>query len=141
MIMAKKSTAARQSNAARRSQTSAKAAGVSLVRTPKAERDATPAAEPVSVARTRPTAPVARPSPAQKAARPEPKPEAEAARQQAAKVQAARVARARATQRARAVNVITPEHYSYVLNDLKLIGALALGMFAVILVLHFTLPS
>ena len=51
------------------------------------------------------------------------------------------LARGPATQRARAVNVITPEHYSYVLNDLKLIGALALGMFAVILVLHFTLPS
>jgi len=93
------------------------------------------------VARTRPPAPVARPSQAQKATRPEPKPETESARQQAAKTQAARVARARATHQARAVNVITPEHYSYVLNDLKLIGALALGMFAVILVLHFTLPS
>src|SRR5260221_12346165 len=112
MIMAKKSTAARQSNAARRSQTSAKAAGVSLVRTPKAERDATPAAEPVSVARTRPTAPVARLRQAQKATSPEPKPEAEASRQQAANEQAARVARARATERARAVNVMHPKPHS-----------------------------
>src|SRR5258706_16017452 len=103
MIMAKKSTAARQSNAARRSQTSAKAAGVSLVRTPKAKRDAMPAAEPVSGGRTRPTAPVARLSQGQKATRPEPKPEAEASRQRAAKGQGGRGAQARATQRARAV--------------------------------------
>jgi hypothetical protein len=57
------------------------------------------------------------------------------------KAQAARVARARATQRARAANLISPTNYSYVPNDLKLIAGLAVAMFAVIIILHFALPS
>jgi hypothetical protein len=57
------------------------------------------------------------------------------------KAQAARVARARATQRARTANLISPTNYSYVLNDLKLIAGLAVAMFAVIIILHFALPS
>jgi hypothetical protein len=54
-------------------------------------------------------------------------------------MQATRVARARATQRARAANVITPQHYAYVLKDLRLIAGLAGSMFLVIIILHFVL--
>jgi hypothetical protein len=51
-----------------------------------------------------------------------------------------RAERARAAQRARNANLISPTHYKYVLNDLRIIGALALMMFAVIIILHFVLP-
>ncbi len=50
-----------------------------------------------------------------------------------------KVARAREMQRAHAANRITPEHYSYVKNDLRLIAVLATCMFAVIIALHFVL--
>lgn len=59
----------------------------------------------------------------------------------AAKAQAVRVARARAVQRARTANLVTPEHYSYVIRDLKLIAALACAMVIVLIVLHFALPA
>lgn len=59
----------------------------------------------------------------------------------AARAQAARVARAKALQRARAANFVTPEHYSYVIRDLKLIAVLACLMFATLIVLHFVLPQ
>lgn len=77
---------------------------------------------------------------AAKPTKPAPKPEAATARQTTARgTQASRVARARATQRARAANIITPEHYAYVLKDLRLIAALAGTMFLVIIILHFVL--
>ena len=71
---------------------------------------------------------------APRAARPT-APRQEPAARAATKAQASRVARARVTQRARTANLITPEHYSYVINDLKLIAALVISMFAVIIVL------
>ena len=157
--MAKKSTATRQANAARRSQTTAKSSGVTLVRSHQGQEtkepassavdtretkapQASPAAKPAaSAARPRVAPAVERPRAleAPKQAKPAPKPESAPARQANTRAQSSRVARARATQRARAANVITPEHYSYVLKDLRLIAALAVAMFAVIVVLHFVL--
>jgi hypothetical protein len=52
----------------------------------------------------------------------------------------ARVSRAQATQRARAVNHVSPEQYAYVKNDLKWIATLAASMFVIIIFLHFLLP-
>ena len=37
-------------------------------------------------------------------------------------------------------NLVTPEHYSYVLKDLRLIGVLAVIMFGMIIALTFILP-
>ncbi len=37
-------------------------------------------------------------------------------------------------------NLVTPEHYRYVLKDLRLIGALAVIMFGIIIALTFVLP-
>ena len=51
-----------------------------------------------------------------------------------------RLARARATQRARQANLISAEHYSYVLGDLKLVLALALSALVVLIALTFVLP-
>ena len=143
--MAKKSTAARQANAARRPQTTAKSAAVTLVRTPKTTDEAPqPVAKAAAPTPARAVAPSARPKPleAPKGAKPAPpRVENTPAKQPTAKAQAARVARARAAQRARAANLISPTHYSYVLNDLKLIVTLAVLMFTVIIILHFALPS
>lgn len=156
--MAKKSTAARHNNAARRPQTTAKTAGVTLVRTPKetgpekagagtaVERSPETQAASAGTQEKKPQtassaiAPRSRAPEAPKAAaKPAPKPESAQSKPQPNRVQAARVARARATQRARIANMITPEHYSYVLNDLRLIASLAAAMFVVIIVLHFVL--
>jgi hypothetical protein len=41
--------------------------------------------------------------------------------------------------RIRVANMVTAEHYRYVLHDLRLTGILAAVMFAVIIVLHFVL--
>lgn len=151
--MAKKSTAARQTNAARRPQTAAKAPDVALVRAPKSDAPEIAGSVPVE-ASTRPASATAqRPSrtlvPAERPKAPQPakvaKPvtataETVTARQQAARAQTVRAERARAAQRARNANLISPTHYQYVLNDLRVIGALALMMFAVIVILHFVLP-
>jgi hypothetical protein len=51
-----------------------------------------------------------------------------------------RVARAQASQRARAAGQVSPEQYSYVRNDLRLIGILAAAMFLFMVILHFLLP-
>lgn len=59
----------------------------------------------------------------------------------AARAQAARVARAKVLQRARAANFVSPERYSYVIGDLKLIAVMAFLMFATLVVLHFVLPQ
>ena len=157
--MAKKSTAARQNNAARRSQTSAKATGATLVRQPQepvsASAGASTAVKSLAEPRATSAAPVEKPRAAvsatpvrpraleaPKVAAPKaaaPKPEPAPSKPRAGNAQAARLARARATQRARAANMITPEHYSYVLTDLKLIASLAVAMFVIIIVLHFVL--
>ncbi len=138
--MAKKSSAARNSNAARRSQTTkpqraalvrATESGesVATVTSPTASR---PAAKPEQRAATATkSAPMAKP-----AARPAPATKPASGREQAAKM-----ARARATQRARAANLIVPENYKYVVHDLRLTATLAVLMFAVIIVLHFVLSS
>lgn len=148
--MAKKSTATRQANAARRSQTTAKAPAVALVRAPKdtSETSVTskslaaataPARGAITSNAERPRSPAVSQT-ARPAARPAPRPEP-AARQESARTQATRVARARATQRARSANMINPEHYGYVIKDLRLIATLAVAMFAIIIVLHFVLPQ
>jgi hypothetical protein len=41
--------------------------------------------------------------------------------------------------RIREANMVTPEHYRYVIQDLRLTGILAAVMFGVIIVLHFVL--
>ncbi len=142
--MAKKSTATRQGNAARRSQTTDKRSAVALVRTPKETNEtsgasqshaSTPTRSAITSSTERPRSPTVT-----KQTRPASKQEP-VARQENARVQANRVARARATQRARTANLISPEHYGYVINDLKLIAALAVTMFAIIIVLHFVLPQ
>lgn len=149
--MAKKSTAARQGNAARRPQTAAKAADVALVRAPKPETATTKETAPSDASRqsfavaSKPKAVVPAERPKALAAPKPAKPatasaESVVARQQAAKAQSVRLERAKSAQRARTANLITPTHYTYVLKDLRLIGALAIMMFAVIVVLHFVLP-
>jgi hypothetical protein len=52
-----------------------------------------------------------------------------------------RVARAQATQRGRAASRVSPEQYSYVKNDLRLIAILAGAMFLFMIILHFVLPA
>lgn len=144
--MAKKSTATRQANAARRSQTTGKAPAVALVRAPKEtnETSATSKSPATATAPTKsavtPNAERPRSPTVSKAVRPAARQEP-VARPEAPRAQASRVARARATQRARTANLINPEHYGYVINDLKLIAALAVTMFAIIIVLHFVLPQ
>ncbi len=177
--MAKKSTATRQANAARRSQTTAKAPGVTLVRQSgqsKAGEDAVtaasnsttntntntttntaksasatataPAASATRPARTtvvatstRPRAPeVNRPSTAKSAAPKTENTTRPASPATAKGQQANRIARAKATQRARSASLVSPEHYAYVKNDLKLIATLAISMFAIIIILHFVIP-
>lgn len=157
--MAKKSTATRQANAARRSQTTAKSTGAMLVRAqhdqqakeaPVETKTGAVATQAAPTTKSTPTASAAKPRGAptverpralevSKLAKPAPKAEAPSTRQPANRMQASRVARARATQRARAANVITPEHYAYVLKDLRLIAGLAITMFAIIIILHFVL--
>lgn len=144
--MAKKSTATRQGNAARRSQTTDKRSAVALVRTPKETNETTGTSQSHASTPTRSaiTSNAERPrSPAvtnKTTTRPAPRQEP-VARPENTRAQASRVARARATQRARTAHQISPEHYGYVINDLKLIAALAVTMFAVIIVLHFVLPQ
>jgi len=143
--MAKKSTATRQTPAARRSQTTAKTADVMLVRGANATRPTAPAptnAKPAAPARSSGVSQQERPRALEvpRAVRPT-APRKEPAPQPAPKAQASRVARARVTQRARTANLITPEHYSYVIGDLKLIAGLVVSMFAVIIVLAIILHT
>jgi hypothetical protein len=160
--MAKKSTAARQASAARRSQTASRAPEVTLVRQqPKtaAGVDTSPTTNEKATASTStPSSPVTTSRPAAKtvvgpAARPRipevarnstiAKPSGirpENVVRQQSRPQAARAPRAQANQRARNVSHISPEQYGYVKKDLKLIATLAASMFAIIIVLHFLLP-
>lgn len=148
--MSKKSTATRQANAARRPQTASKAPAVALVRTPRAitgvggSATATAAKpQPKTATNSFVVAAPERPRPVEvaRSTRPAPKREPVAAAPQVDRTNAARVARARATQRARAATHITPDHYAYVINDLKVIAALAIAMFVIIIALHFILPA
>ena len=143
--MAKKSTATRQTPAARRSQTTVKAAEVMLVRTAKATDSTAPApanAKPAATAKPTGVSQQERPRAleAPRAARPT-APRREPPAHTAPKAQASRVARARVTQRARTANLVTPEHYGYVINDLKLIAGLVISMFLVIIVLAIILHT
>ncbi len=154
--MAKKSTATRQANAARRSQSMSRAPEVTLVRQPKTASGeapvskAAPAVSTSSASSAKPVkstsvviggttrqripevakTPTARPA--------SPKPESSA--RTPTKTQSTRVARAQTSQRVRTVSRVSPEQYGYVKNDLRLIGVLAACMFAVIIVLSFVLP-
>jgi hypothetical protein len=157
--MPKKSTSARQAQAARRSQTAARSQNVALVRAPNtgdapssaagsastaaqastsATRATSAAAAPAkSAARTTTTA---RPATSTRtAAKPAPRPAAPAQGSFAAREQEKRVARAKEMRRVRSANVVTPEHYRYVIRDLRMTGILAALMFTVIIVLHFVL--
>ena len=103
-----------------------------------ASRPATASGERQAAVVERPAAP--KPTPAKPAAA---KPVASTARPQAnttTREQNQRLARARATQRARQANLISAEHYSYVLGDLKLIVALAVSALVVLIALTFVLP-
>ncbi len=148
--MAKKSTAARSSGAARRPQTTAKSASrqATLVRTP-GVGTMTPATtgspempntqKPLATSAPRATAAPARATAKPTATPSAAKPAARGPATGAGRTQANRVARAQATQRARAANLIRAENYAYVLNDLRLTGILAATMFLVIIILHFVL--
>jgi hypothetical protein len=150
--MAKKSTATRQANAARRSQSMSRAPEVTLVRQPKTASGETPAPKPTpastsSAKQVKSTAVViggvSRPRIPEVAKTPTARPvspKLESATRTPGKTQATRVARAQTSQRVRTVSRVSPEQYGYVKNDLRLIGILAACMFAVIVVLSFVLP-
>jgi hypothetical protein len=79
--------------------------------------------------------PAAKPTAAKPAA-PTARPQANASTRE----QNQRLARARATQRARQANLISASNYSYVLGDLKLVVALAVSAFVILIALTFVLP-
>lgn len=114
-----------------------------MAKKPAAEKPVSEKRAPTTPVATRPRAPeiTTRPKPA--ATRPQTSQQQTqpAPGSAAAKAQAVRIARARAVQRARTANLVTPEHYSYVARDLKLIAVLACAMVVVLIVLHFTLPA
>ncbi len=142
--MAKKSSSARQRpNPAQGKSAQQKPQGAAtLVRT---GAESTPsAANVVEENATVSATPAAKPAaPAAKSATPAAKSATPAARPGTAvstREQNLRLARARATQAARTKNLITPEHYAYVLGDLKLVVGLAVTAFAVLIALTFVLP-
>jgi hypothetical protein len=151
----KSSTSAARANAARRPQTSTKSAEVTLVRQPKVTTEvaSSPKTAPAPSSSTPPGKP-AKSAVIPATARPR-VPEvakglgsnksvasrtAENATRPAGKSQVNRVARAQASQRARAAGQVSPEQYSYVKHDLRLIGILAAAMFLFMVILHFLLP-
>jgi hypothetical protein len=154
--MPKKSTAAAaRANAARRSQTSTKSAEVTLVRQPKvtAEVASAPKTAPAPSSST-PPARSAKSAVVPTSGRPHvpevtktpsgtksvPARAAVNAARPVGKSQVNRVARAQASQRARAAGQVSPEQYSYVKYDLRLIAILASAMFLFMIILHFLLP-
>jgi hypothetical protein len=151
--MAKKSTATRQANAARRSQSMSRAPEVTLVRQPKTATGETPVAKaapaaPTSSAKpvkstpvvvggtTRQHIPAVTKTPTARPVSPRP----ESPSRAPSKTQSTRVARAQTSQRVRTVSRVSPEQYGYVKHDLRFIGILAASMFAVIIILSFVLP-
>lgn len=157
--MPKKSTAAHKAQAARRSQAAARSQNVALVRATGATGVETASAAPdtsvtsapkssasaASTPRMSPSAPksAARTATATRPATTNAKPGAKAATPpqsaHASREQERRVARAKEMRRIREANMVTAEHYRYVLHDLRLTGILAALMFTVIIVLHFVL--
>lgn len=156
--MPKKSTAAK-AQAARRSQAAARSQNVALVRASGATGvEVSPStADALVTSAPKPSAPVASTSrasssapksagrtatatrPATANAKPGAKPVAPSQGAYASREQERRVARAREMRRIREANMVTAEHYRYVLHDLRLTGILAALMFTVIIVLHFVL--
>jgi hypothetical protein len=151
--MAKKSTATRQANAARRSQSMSRAPEVTLVRQPKTASGEAPAAKPAPAASissakqvkstavviggtTRQRIPEVAKTPTTRPVSPKP----ESLARTPSKTQTTRVARAQTSQRVRTVSRVSPEQYSYVKNDLRLIGIIAACMFTAIIILSFVLP-
>ena len=159
--MPKKSTAAHKAQAARRSQAAARSQNVALVRAPGATgvetattsaAPATPvtsAPKPSASAASTPRASSSAPKsagrtatatrPATTNAKPGAKPATPPQGAYASREQERRVARAKEMRRIREANMVTAEHYRYVLHDLRLTGILAAAMFTVIIVLHFVL--
>jgi hypothetical protein len=154
--------------AAHKPQAPERASTATLVRAPGSAPSETPSASNI-VAETTPVAPArqpaARPAPsarpterkaavAERSAPPKPATPQPAAPQPATRAAPAarkpaptptreqnqRLVRARATQRARQANLISAEHYSYVLGDLKLVLALAISALVVLIALTFVLP-
>ncbi len=163
--MAKKSSFNRQrpashakGGAASKTRTAARqASAATLVRAPRPDSAEPDSATPTSSVETplKPSAssivrdvPAASTKPAAKATTPAkvasaPAPAAPATKPApaASKRQDTRVARARATQRARQAGLISAENYAYVIGDLKLVLGLAIGAFAILIVLTFVLPQ
>lgn len=117
--------------------------------TPAATPAPRPATAPAAAALAKPSAAAVASKPATAAPKPAaakpaaPKPAAPTARPQAnasTREQNQRLARARATQRARQANLISASNYSYVLGDLKLVVALAVSAFVILIALTFVLP-
>lgn len=148
--MAKKSTATRQANAARRSQSMSRAPEVTLVRQPKtatgqsgeapaakaAPTASASSAKQVVIGGTRQRVPAVTKTPTARPVSPKP----ENAARTPGKTQTSRVARAQTSQRVRNVSRVSPEQYGYVKKDLRFIGILAASMFLVIIALSFVLP-
>ncbi|HET9109290.1 MAG TPA: hypothetical protein VFN78_00560 [Ktedonobacterales bacterium] len=149
---------------ARKPQAPERAGTATLVRSPASATPETPSAANI-VAEPQPAAPKAQPQPAPAAVKPASAPAAAkapvkpAATPKAAtkpapsaaapaakpntgssREQNQRIARARAVQRARQANLISAESYAYVLGDLKLVAALAVSAFVVLIALTFVLP-
>ena len=167
--MAKKSTAARQASAARRSQSASRAPEVTLVRQqPKTAGVDNPPATTTNTT-TKATASTSTPSSPATDSRPAAKSNApivvgtttrsrvpevvrssttaksagakpETGARPPSRPPVARAPRAQGSQRVRTANRIAPEQYAYVKNDLKLIATLAGSMFVIIIILHFVLP-
>ena len=165
--MPKKSSAAHKAQAARRSQVAARFQNVALVRasgatgveaapavpdtnvTSSATVGASTAPKPSASAATSPRATTSTSKgtgrtatatrPATTTAKPGVKPAATSQGPYASREQERRVARAKEMRRIREANMVTAEHYRYVLHDLRLTGILAALMFTVIIVLHFVL--
>lgn len=141
----KSTTASRSTPEAGTTQASAPATGAGnkpVLETPRAEKPVTQKPAPSAPAVVRPRAPEisTRPKGAAPRTQPNQQPSQPAAGSAATKAQAVRAARARAVQRARAANLVTPEHFAYVIRDLRLIAVLACAMVIVLIVLHFALP-
>jgi hypothetical protein len=157
--MPKKSTAAHKAQAARRSQAAARSQNVALVRTSGAtgvetasstpDTPVTSAPKPSAPAASTPRASSSAPKSAGRTAtatrpattnvKPGAKQAAPSQGAYASREQERRVARAKEMRRIREANMVTAEHYRYVLHDLRLTGILAAAMFTVIIVLHFVL--
>ena len=121
-----------KTSAADKAVTSSQPATSAAKSTTGAARTAT-ATRPASKAAAKPA------TPASTAAKPAAKPAAQPQGSHAVREQERRIARAKEMRRIRNANVVTPEHYRYVIHDLRMTAILAIAMFAVIIVLHFVL--